>query len=154
MQIPFILELFFLLILNQLYPQQASQPINSFSSQIESFSLLARTLFKPFNMHFNTITIKALAACALLTSPVLGRAVPELESNPQSSALDLTVKFWDTTTCKTSGPKRQYNSGTCLPLPESTHAVSIQDKRAGCYSEIFPLKFKNSRVLSLLTMRS
>lgn len=89
-------------------------------------------------MQLNTITIKALAACALLAAPALARAVPEPEFNPQSSALDLTVKFWDTTKCKTSGPKRQYNSGTCLPLPESTHAVSIQDKRAGCYSELSP----------------
>lgn len=96
-------------------------------------------------MLFNVLTTTALTACALLAAPVLGSPLdtvpPGLESHLESRASDVTVKFWDSTTCKRSNSKKSYNSGRCLNVASVDHAVSMQErKKHSCHSklQIFP----------------
>ncbi|KAJ2990462.1 hypothetical protein NUW58_g2937 [Xylaria curta] len=82
-----------------------------------------------------THTTTALVAALLMMAPVTGSAMPgSLQHQaPETRALDFQVKFWTTSSCKNSGPVREYNANTCLELGEKAHAVSIVSKKLGCW---------------------
>lgn len=90
-------------------------------------------------MRFNTI---AAGALAVLSVPALASPF-QVETRADDAismwSLDVTVRFFSEATCKDSGgPKRDYVSGTCLPLSESSRGVKIVDHRPGCYGKIIP----------------
>ncbi|OBS20341.1 hypothetical protein FPOA_06713 [Fusarium poae] len=94
-------------------------------------------------MLFTTFTNAALTTLTLLAAPALGSPieveVPGLESHLQSRASDIRVKFWDSTSCKTSRSNKWYNRGHCIKsLDKKDVAVSMQEKKSGCYM----IKFK------------
>ncbi|KAH7305184.1 hypothetical protein B0I35DRAFT_444135 [Stachybotrys elegans] len=85
-------------------------------------------------MLFNLFTTTALVACSLLAAPALGSPLditlpPGLESHLTSRASDVTVKYWKTTSCKTSNSEKSYNSGKCLNVASVDHAVSMQERK-------------------------
>ncbi|CEI68026.1 hypothetical protein FVEN_g7703 [Fusarium venenatum] len=86
-------------------------------------------------MLVNIFTTTVIIACAFLAAPVLGSPIdvlPDgLESHLQSRASDFTVRFWDTTLCKTERSKKDFNSGHCIKrLAEKDHAVSMVTRKA------------------------
>ncbi|KAF5694488.1 hypothetical protein FDENT_1100 [Fusarium denticulatum] len=87
-------------------------------------------------MLFNVFTTAALA---LLAAPALANPIDSLpaglDSHLESRAEDIIVKFWTTTTCRTSRSRKGFNSGHCInDLAEKDHAVSMQErKKTSCH---------------------
>ncbi|KAI1042167.1 hypothetical protein LB505_002983 [Fusarium chuoi] len=90
-------------------------------------------------MLFNAFTTTAIAVCSLLAVPALANPIDTLpaglDSHLESRANDITVKFWTTTTCRTSRSRKGYNSGYCIKdLASKDHAVSMQErKKTSCH---------------------
>ncbi|KAH9243849.1 hypothetical protein K456DRAFT_1756637 [Colletotrichum gloeosporioides 23] len=85
-------------------------------------------------MVFINIAVNTLATCVFLALPAVG--LPPQRQDDSLLArqpLDITVRFYKYTTCGGGGPKRDYSSGQCLSLPESSHGVRIIDRRTGCH---------------------
>jgi hypothetical protein len=90
-------------------------------------------------MLFNNFIALAFAAAPALALPSENLA---LAREVSAQALDITVKFHSTTVCDDSGgPDRDYVSGTCLPLPESSHGVRIISRREGCRRKLNYIAF-------------
>lgn len=92
-------------------------------------------------MLVNVFTTATIAACTLLATPTLANPIDTLpaglESHLQTRANDVTVKFWDSTTCRTSRSRKSFNSGHCIKaLAGKDHAVSMQERKSTkCHSK-------------------
>ncbi|KAF3012835.1 hypothetical protein E8E14_009601 [Neopestalotiopsis sp. 37M] len=91
-------------------------------------------------MLFSNIASTSLAAAVLLLSPALGQEVISTSGDEDLSprSLDVTVKWHSTNNCGDSGgPAREYSSGACIALSDSSRGVEIRDRHGSCHLKSF-----------------